>query len=127
MKAFLINEDNVIVNVIAVESMDGWTEQGYVSIPGEDYIGVGCKYFPETGILLDNLGREIDTASIARDIESARVRDIRDNKLQSEVDSVVFSGNWITMSEGERQVIIDRRNHLLNITEQEGFPFNIDW
>ena len=60
--------------------------------------------------------------------EAARVRYQRDMILQYEVDPVVTNVlRWSDMTEVKQQEWVDYRRALLDISLQEGFPFNIVW
>jgi hypothetical protein len=55
-----------------------------------------------------------------------QVRNQRDNQLKFVVDPVVSNPlRWNELTEEKRQQIADYRNELLNVPQQEGFPFDV--
>lgn len=63
------------------------------------------------------------------DAEAAEaVRYNRDMLLVSEVDPIVSNPlRWADMTAEEQEAWATYRTDLLNITEQEGFPYNVVW
>lgn len=60
------------------------------------------------------------------DAEAARVRSLRDMKLK-DLDSFVMNPlRWMELSEDERQALAEYRRKLLDVTDQEGFPFDVE-
>lgn len=55
-------------------------------------------------------------------------RAVRDNKLQSEVDSIVSNPlRWADMTSGKQSEWSQYRTDLLNVPQQSGFPNTISW
>ena len=66
--------------------------------------------------------------SVKYEYYAQEVRRIRDYRLASEVDPVVTNPlRWADMSDADRQAWSDYRTNLLNISEQAGFPTEVDW
>lgn len=62
----------------------------------------------------------------ARQAEIARAR--RDDMLRYQVDPVVTNPlRWAALSEAEQQEVSAYRQALLDVTNQAGFPQNINW
>lgn len=62
------------------------------------------------------------------DYEAGVVRSERDWKLKYKIDPVVTNPlRWGSMSAEEQQLWADYRQALLDIPEQEGFPFTVVW
>ncbi|WP_158143701.1 phage tail assembly chaperone [Vibrio metschnikovii] len=60
------------------------------------------------------------------DAEAARVRSLRDMKLR-ELDNFVMNPlRWMELSEDERQALAEYRRKLLDVTDQEGFPLDVE-
>ncbi|WP_158138639.1 phage tail assembly chaperone [Vibrio metschnikovii] len=60
------------------------------------------------------------------EVEAARVRSLRDMKLR-ELDNFVMNPlRWMELSEDERQELAEYRRKLLDVTDQEGFPFDVE-
>ncbi|MDQ2107594.1 MULTISPECIES: phage tail assembly chaperone [unclassified Vibrio] len=68
----------------------------------------------------EDLGRE------KLEAESARIRSLRDNKLKDLDNFAMNPLRWMELSEDERQVLAEYRRMLLDVTDQEGFPCDID-
>lgn len=59
--------------------------------------------------------------------EAARIRSLRDMKLK-ELDQFVMNPlRWIELSEDERQALAVYRRTLLDVTDQDGFPRNVEF
>lgn len=63
------------------------------------------------------------------DIEKANVvRAERDFKLQYEIDPIVTNPlRWADLSTEQQQKVKDYRQALLDITDQSGFPHDVQW
>lgn len=60
--------------------------------------------------------------------EAAIVRAIRNKKLKHKVDPAVSNPlRWASMSTEEQDAVATYRQELLDITDQEGFPYDITW
>jgi len=60
--------------------------------------------------------------------KAVEVRAERDQKLLLEVD--LIAGNalrWASLTEAQRQAWADYRQALLDVPQQEGFPYNVVW
>lgn len=58
--------------------------------------------------------------------EAARVRSLRDSKLK-ELDNFVMNPlRWMELSDESKQVLAVYRRDLLDVTDQEGFPWDIE-
>lgn len=65
---------------------------------------------------------EIDEA------EAEKVRTERNFKLRFEVDVIVMNPlRWLDMTAEEQQIWSDYRRALLDVPQQEGFPYNVTW
>jgi hypothetical protein len=84
-------------------------------IPGRGYQFDGEEWIPPTQEWLDD--------------ESAKeVRSMRDYKLLTEVDPIVTNPlRWSELSSEKQQEWANYRRSLLDLSEQEGWPHNIDW
>jgi hypothetical protein len=84
-------------------------------IPGRGYQFNGNEWVaPSQEWLDDNAAEE--------------ARNIRDNKLSTEVDPIVTNPLlWADLTPKKKQEWIDYRKSLLNISNQEGWPHNINW
>ena len=61
-------------------------------------------------------------------IASRRVKEIRDLKLQTEVDPVVMNSlRWNDLNQEQQNLWTNYRRALLDITLQKGYPHNIVW
>lgn len=59
---------------------------------------------------------------------ASKIRRTRDNILIYEVDSIASNPlRWGDLSSEEQKAISDYRRKLLDITQQEGFPFDVIW
>ena len=62
------------------------------------------------------------------EIASVDVRQLRDRKLQREVDPIVSNPlRWGSLSDEQQLAYTVYRQNLLDITEQSGFPHNVVW
>ena len=60
--------------------------------------------------------------------QAAMARGTRQEILQSFVDPYVTNNlRWQSMTDAQRQTISDYRQQLLDITEQTGWPQNVEW
>ena len=59
--------------------------------------------------------------------EAARVRSLRDRKLK-ELDNLVMNPlRWIEFTQLEKELLSQYRHRLLDLTKQDGFPFDVEW
>lgn len=59
--------------------------------------------------------------------EIARVRSLRDIKLK-ELDNLVMNPlRWAEFSQFEKELLSQYRHSLLDLTKQDGFPFDVEW
>ena len=59
---------------------------------------------------------------------AAKVRAERDSILRQEIDPVVTNPlRWDNMSDAEKQVYADKRQALLDVPGQKGFPHKVEW
>ena len=59
--------------------------------------------------------------------EAARVRSLRDSKLK-ELDNLVMNPlRWIEFTQLEKELLSKYRHSLLDLTKQDGFPFDVEW
>jgi hypothetical protein len=59
--------------------------------------------------------------------EAAKIRTVRDDKLES-LDAVVSNPiRWASFTEEQKQSWINYRQALLDVPQQPGFPFDIVW
>ena len=59
--------------------------------------------------------------------EATRVRSQRDTKLK-ELDNFVMNPlRWIEFTQLEKGLISQYRHSLLDLTKQDGFPFDVEW
>lgn len=50
------------------------------------------------------------------------------DRLLRELDAIVMNPlRWSELSEAEQQALAERRQALLDVPQQEGFPYNIEW
>ena len=62
-----------------------------------------------------------------RNAETARVRSLRDMKLK-ELDQFVMNPlRWGELSDENKQALAVYRRELLDVTDQEGFPRNVEF
>ena len=70
-------------------------------------------------------------APTQKEVDAAKANEVRvkrDILLQTEVDPVVTNPlRWADMSTEEKESWSNYRNSLLNITEQTGFPHEVEW
>ncbi|MCG3726327.1 phage tail assembly chaperone [Vibrio cincinnatiensis] len=77
-------------------------------------------------MFLKNIKTAEDLEKEKLEAEAARIRSLRDNKLK-ELDKFVMNPlRWGELSEDERQGLAVYRRKLLDVTEREGFPWDID-
>ena len=68
------------------------------------------------------------TQSELDEAAAANVRQVRADKLLAEVDPLAGNSlRWADLTSDQRQDITDYRQSLLDITEQGGFPHNVNW
>lgn len=61
------------------------------------------------------------------EVESTRVRSLRDTKLK-ELDNFVMNPlRWLEFTELDKELLAQYRNKLKDVPEQEGFPWEIEW
>lgn len=61
------------------------------------------------------------------ELEAARARSMRDAKLK-ELDNLVMNPlRWAEFSQIEKELLSQYRNSLLDLTKQDGFPFDAEW
>ncbi|HGS4460722.1 TPA: phage tail assembly chaperone [Vibrio metschnikovii] len=60
------------------------------------------------------------------ELEAARVRSLRDMKLKALDNFVMNPLRWGELSEDERQELAEYRRKLLDVTDQEGFPLDVE-
>ncbi|MDA9272042.1 phage tail assembly chaperone [bacterium] len=59
---------------------------------------------------------------------STEVRRHRDSLLRKYFDPIASNPfRWEPLSEMERQELLDYRSALLDVTNQDGFPYNVQW
>jgi hypothetical protein len=59
---------------------------------------------------------------------SETVRGERDFKLLRDVDTIATNAlRWASLTEAQRQAWADYRQALLDVPQQEGFPYNVVW
>jgi len=84
-------------------------------IPGRGYEFNGNDWIAPSQEWLDNTAAE-------------EARNIRDNKLSTEVDPIVTNPlRWADLTPEKQQEWTDYRRNLLDISNQEGWPHNINW
>ncbi len=68
----------------------------------------------------------VTPAEVAVEDLAATVRRERARRLIHDVDSI-NPIRWEQMGDGEKAALREYRQKLLEIPEQKGFPFNVDW
>ncbi|EKO3605422.1 hypothetical protein M6C35_000291 [Vibrio metschnikovii] len=69
-------------------------------------------------------GEEVEMEKLEAD--AARIRSLRDNKLK-ELDNFVMNPlRWGELSDENKQALAVYRRDLLDVTDQEDFPRNVD-
>lgn len=59
---------------------------------------------------------------------AAEVRAERDNRLATEVDPLVTNPlRWADLTTTQQEAVAAHRRALLDVTDQEGFPYNVVW
>jgi hypothetical protein len=60
--------------------------------------------------------------------KAEEVRAERDNRLARDVDPIAGNAlRWASLTEDQRQAWADYRQALLDVPQQEGFPYNVVW
>ncbi len=78
------------------------------------------------GADVESLPEEVIKAIVDR--SEARIRNIRNLKLSSDVDPIVSNPlRWEGLPQDKQQQILDYRQSLLDITKQEKFPYDVTW
>jgi len=120
--AISLSEDNSLMEVEINHPDYGWIPYGISSADTDQTI--------DNAALLALIGSDF-TASTqeARDARLAsEQRSVRDDKLQSEVDSVVSNPlRWADMTSEKQTEWSQYRTDLLNVPQQSGFPNTISW
>jgi hypothetical protein len=84
-------------------------------IPGEGYQFNGNEWIAPSQEWLNNTAAE-------------EARNIRDSKLSAEVDLIVTNPlRWNDLTPEKQQEWANYRRNLLDISNQEGWPHNINW
>jgi hypothetical protein len=120
--AISLSEDNSLMEVEINHPDYGWIPYGISSADTDQTI--------DNAALLTLIGSDF-TASTqeARDARlGSEQRAVRDDKLQSEVDSVVSNPlRWADMTSEKQTEWSQYRTDLLNVPQQSGFPNTISW
>jgi hypothetical protein len=84
-------------------------------IPGRGYQFNGTEWIAPSQEWLDNTAAE-------------EARNIRDNRLSTEIDPILTNPlRWADLNQEKQQELTDYRRNLLDISNQEGWPHNINW
>jgi hypothetical protein len=111
---YALIKNGIVENIIIVDDLNAYTpEEGYSLIAADDACHMNCKY--ENGQFVKNL-----------DFIADKVRKNR-NMLLSATDLWVVPDRFATFSEAKKQEILDYRQALRDISNQEGFPEEIQW
>lgn len=79
-----------------------------------------AEFVPEPEIVL--------TAEEELEQAAAQVRKKRDELLSQYFDPIASNPfRWESMPEAEKQELLDNRQSLLDITDQDGFPYDVEW
>lgn len=120
--AVSLNEDNSLMEVEINHPHYGWIPYGISSADTDQTI--------DNTALLALIGSDfIASTQEARDARLAsEQRSVRDNMLQSEVDSIVSNPlRWAALTTEKQNEWAQYRTDLLNVPQQSGFPNSISW
>lgn len=59
--------------------------------------------------------------------KAAQVRSLRDMKLKGLDNLVMNPLRWVELSNIEKELLSQYRHNLLDLTKQDGFPFDVEW
>jgi hypothetical protein len=120
--AVSLKEDNSLMDVEINHPDHGWVPYTISASDTDQTI--------DNAALLALIGSDF-TASTqeSRDARlSSQQRSVRDDKLQSEVDSIVSNPlRWADLSTEKQNEWAQYRTDLLNVPQQSGFPNTISW
>jgi hypothetical protein len=120
--AVSLKEDNSLMDVEINHPDHGWIPYTISASDTDQTI--------DNAALLALIGSDF-TASTqeSRDARlSSQQRSVRDDKLQSEVDSIVSNPlRWADLSTEKQNEWAQYRTDLLNVPQQSGFPNTISW
>ena len=120
-----LNEENTFFDLEINHPKYGWLP--YTLSPHDTDMTV------DNSVLLELIGDDFQAyvAPTQEELDEAAATDIRsrrDMALMVEVDPIVSNSlRWADMSTEQQNAWAEFRTALLNITEQEGFPHNVEW
>ena len=120
-----LNEENTFFDLEINHPLHGWLP--YTLSPHDTDMTV------DNSALLELIGDDFQAyvAPTQEELDEAAATDIRsrrDMALMVEVDPIVSNSlRWADMTTEQQNAWAEFRTDLLNITEQEGFPHNVEW
>ena len=119
MKICILNSSTKIVkNISLTDSLEG------INLPeGEE---LAPRHDGEIGWRWNGDDWEVPQVEISYDKKSLGVRRLRDFKLIHDVDKYTPI-RWSLLNNEQQQKVIEYRQALLDVPQQEGFPDNVTW
>lgn len=125
--AFYVNEAETIVDCEIEHPTYGWMP--YACNPDDGDQTIDNDYlFAQFAARGDVAAYVAPTEQELYDIAAAGVRQSRNYRLVSEVDPLAGNSlRWAELTSEKQEDVIAYRRALLDITEQGGFPHNVNW
>ena len=125
--AFYVNEAETIVDCEIEHPVFGWMP--YTCTASDTDQTIDNDYlFAQFSAKGDVAAYDAPSQSELDASAAAGVRQERAYKLETEVDPLAGNSlRWADLASDQQQDVIDYRQALLDITEQGGFPHDIDW
>ena len=125
--AFYVNEAETIVDCEIEHPSLGWIP--YACNPDDGDETIDNDYlFAQFAAKGDVAAYVAPTQSELDEAAAAGVRQVRSYKLTQEVDPLAGNSlRWADLTSDQRQDVTDYRQSLLDITEQGGFPHDVNW
>jgi len=119
MKICILDSNTKIVkNVSLTDSLEG------INLPeGEE---LAPRHDGAIGWKWSGTDWEIPQVEVSFDERCLRVRRNRDGRLKVHVDKYTAI-RWSLLSADQQQKVLDYRQALLDVPQQEGFPDNVTW
>jgi len=122
-----VDEGETIVECEIEHPRYGWIPYGCHPDDGDqtidnDYLFAQFSAKGDVAAYIAPTQSELDEAA------AANVRQVRADKLLAEVDPLAGNSlRWADLTGEHQQDVVDYRQSLLDVTEQGGFPHNIEW
>jgi hypothetical protein len=120
MKVCILNSRTKIVeNIIVLESVEQFT-------PYKNDVELAPRHDGAIGWKWNGDGWDILEPEVSYDQKCEAMRVARNRALKRVVDKYTPI-RWATLTSEQQQKILEYRQALLDIPQQEGFPYNINW